>query len=187
MSTETLTPPITKTDARDLKALVRNDYKMLQSELGRRRQRLSDEIQAIRQERDEEDGVLVAKELAGLTRRVNSLNAAIVAKLTELGEAGWASKRYNNTRQNLDPNAFTVKFNLDNLVPPSRDNSDIDAANEEVISQARDARCNLERAEADFIRDLTLQSVTSGAARDFIIALPTPESLLPQPALTAST
>jgi hypothetical protein len=189
MTEETVdvTPQITKTDARDLKSLVRNDYKMLQSELSRRAGRLDEEINAIRQERHEEDEAAAAKELAGLTRRVNSLNAAIVAKISELAEAGWTSRPggYYGRSDEISPHAFTVKFQFGNLTPPSRDNSDIEEASSQVREQAHDAKLGLDRAEADFIRELTLQSVTSESARVFITALPTPESLLPQPALTA--
>ncbi len=185
-----VTPQITKTDARDLKSLVRNDYKMLYNELERRSDTLHEELNEVRSERDDEDSALAASTLSGLVRRVNNLNDAIVEKLTELGEAGWTSQHhyvgYNDKRSNeLQPHAFTVKFNFDTLIPPERDNSDITDASQEVSRRMHDAQRALESAEADFLRDLTLQSVTSNAARDFITSLPTAESLLARPALTA--
>lgn len=179
-------PQITKTDARDLKSLVRGDYKMLQNELSRRANRLQNNLRDIRSERVEEDKAAAKTEVAGLIRRVNNLNDAIVAKMTELSAAGWTNNPYGNgyvRDTEMSPHAFTVSFNIENLIPPTRDNSDLNDAQTDINDQEHEAALGLEKAEADFIRELTLQSVTGEAARDFIIALPTPESLITAPAL----
>jgi putative protein kinase ArgK-like GTPase of G3E family len=182
------TPAITKSDAKDLKALVRSDYKFLRDELSRRRTDLEQQVQDEREQRKEEDEKAAARELAALVRRVNTLNDAIIAKLTELSSEGWKQRgggyRYDQNGGNeITPHSFTVNFNFDSLVPPSRDNSDLNKANETIYAQYVEAMRSIERNESDFVRELTLQSVTSEAAREFITALPTPEQLITAPQL----
>ncbi len=125
--------------------------------------------------------------MSNLIRRVKNLNGAIIEKLTELSDEGWqrrlgAYNRHSGEFTEFDPADFTVQIpNLARLAPPTRDNSDLLAARDTIHEQWQSAMRNLERQEADFIRDLTLQSVTSEAAREFIVALPTPEQLIEAP------
>lgn len=187
-------PNITKTDARTLTSLVRNDYKMLNKELGRRKERLSDEIRDQRVERQTEDEAEAKRELAGLVRRVDNLNKAIVTRLTELRDAGWGHvNTYRTTpagglTNTFDPHNFSVTFNSAGFVPPERDNDDLAALSRELDSDYYEAVSSLDRQEADIVRKLALQSVTSDGAREMILSLPTPESLLSAPtALPSST
>ena len=181
-------PNITKTDARTLTSLVRSDYKMLNSELGRRKVRLESEIRTQQEERQEEDEAEAKRELAGLVRRVDTLNKAIVARLTELRDAGWShvnSYRTGPQGHAFDPHNFSVTFNAAGFTPPERDNSDLAGLRSQLDSDFYEATSSLDRQEADIVRKLALQSVTSDGAREMILSLPTPESLLSRPALEA--
>ncbi len=180
-------PNITKTDARTLTSLVRRDYEMLSTELGHRKNILETELRDQRIEREKEDDAIASRELAGLVRRVTTLNNAISAKLTELRDAGWTHRnnQYRPTHDSFDPTGFGVTFNGSGFVPPERDNSDIEAQQTQLDSDFYAVRSTLERQEADIVRQLALQSVTSDGAREMILSLPTPESLLSMPALEA--
>jgi hypothetical protein len=177
-------PNITKTDARTLTSLVRNDYKMLNSELGRRKVALEDEIGEQRAAREAEDRAIANKEMAGLLRRVNNLNQAIVEKLTELRNDGWTHYNYGH-RDGFDPHRFTVKLSTEGFMPPQRDNADLQELNRQLNNDFYEASASLDRQEADIVRQLALQSVTSDGAREMILSLPTPESLLSAPQLPA--
>lgn len=209
-SSPKVVPALTKTDAKELKALVRRDNEILMGELTRRHddffalinkdkvERL-DVVNEERQSRDEADTKAANAALAKLQKRVQSLNEAIVETLTELSEDGWAYSRrtrgYGVTgeRQPVNPHAHAVSIPyLDQLTPPGRDDSDLDEQEAEikeetrkaldaVASQYNEAKRTLETQEADMLRDLTLQSITTEAAREFILEMPTAAELLPPP------
>lgn len=184
----TVQNPISKTDAKELKALVRSDYRMLQDELARRREDLTDLIQEESRKRNAENQARAEKEFKALQRRVKTLNDAIVSKVQELGEEGWTDRyrgRGDNTRF-PNPHDYTVTIpNLERLTPPEVNNQDLQDAEKSLRDNYYTASRSLDRQEADFVRELTLLSVTSETAREFITSLPTPESLLPAPQIIA--
>lgn len=182
-------PQMTKTDAKELKALVRNDTKVLDNELQRRRDKIDKQLAKIAEERKAEDEATLRKEINGLMRRVKNLNEAIVEKLSELADEGWTVDRrnyrymYSNGTGEIDPHTFTVEANFSGLLPPDRDNSDLQEAYETLNEEYYNASSSLQSREAEMLRELTLRSVTTEAAQEFIMDLPTPEKLLPAPTI----
>lgn len=180
--TETTTdkPQLTKTDAKELKALVRSDTKATAEELRRRYHEIRNAIDREREQMEKENEKEATKEVADLMKDVKALNEKIVSKLNKLSDAGWTKQAGYRGPEPINPHDFTVSLKgLNNLIPPTKDNPRSLAI--ELDEHYRAAERQLERQEADMIRDLTLRSVTSEAARDFILSMPTPEQLLPVP------
>lgn len=193
-------PTLTKTDARELKSLVSRDTKVLLEELEFRNQSYEAQLhrqyvaeqEAIRDERksrEEADQALLSREMSKISRRIDTLNKAIVATLEELEDAGW---RTPGATTIVNKGHWMVPERSTRLLPPDRDDSDLadreDAAREayqqasQELSQAyREARRVTTGREADVLRDLTLQSITTEAAREFILEMPTSDDLLPAP------
>lgn len=206
-SSPKVVPALTKTDARELKSLVKNDTAILMEELDHRRTGFARELDAqleealesineARRNRDDEDAKTAARVLSKIQGRITNLNKAIVEAMTELGEAGWTSphaRRYGRTAEGLNPHEWTVALpNVSGLRPPSRDDSDLDeqrkaiTAKHEAVFEAlteeyRVARRDLAAQEASINRDLVLQSITTEAAKEFVLNMPTVENLLPAP------
>ncbi len=201
-SSKKVVPALTKTDARELKTLVRRDTELLLEELKYRRgdftgkvnaekkRRLS-EVDEEREARQKADRDEADKALKRIQSRVDSLNKAIVETLAEMVAEGW-SGRFG---RHIDPHAFTVSLNpsVGQFQPPGRDDSDLDEraitiqreldeVADAIHESYREAKRTLETREADMLRDLTLQSITTEAAREFILEMPTVEDLLPAPA-----
>ena len=177
-------PTITKSDARDLKALVKNDVRILHEQLKKREQDLGSQLRAEWERRDQEATAQAEAELKNLQKRVTNLNKAIVEKVEELSKAGWKhSYGRGDRRKAIDPTHFTVSIPVENLMPPSVDFSDLQAASEALTQAYWNTRHDLDRQEGEMIRELTLRSITTTAARDFILEMPTAESLLPTPTI----
>lgn len=200
-------PTLTKTDARELKSLVSRDTKILLEELEFRHERYrnalderrSEELRAIMEERearDEADQVLLEKEMGKIQRRIDTLNEAIRETLGDLAEAGWRSPGadtiINKGQWEVGLNLGTTRYGGVRLLPPTRDDEDLaarDLAAKEEYSRAvealdnayNEARRQVTGREADVLRDLTLQSITTEAAREFILEMPTSDDLLPAP------
>lgn len=194
-------PTLTKTDARELKSLVSRDTKVLLEELEFRNESYQtqlhnqlvaeqEDISRERHAREEADQALLAKEMTKISRRIDSLNAAIMATLEELEATGWRtpgdSSITNKSLWMVAPRAGL------RLLPPDRDDSDLadrDKASQKAYHEAiaalakayREARRITTGREADVLRDLTLQSITTEAAREFILEMPTSDDLLPAP------
>lgn len=181
MSDKTETKPqLTKTDAKELKALVRSDTKATTEELRRRYHEIRNAIDREREKMEKENEQEAMNEVADLMKGVKALNEKIVSKLNKLSEAGWTRQAGYRGPEPINPHDFTVSLKgLNNLIPPTKENPRSLAI--EVDEQYHAAQRQLERQEADMIRELTLRSVTSDAARDFILSMPTPEQLLPVP------
>ncbi len=193
-------PTLTKTDARELKSLVSRDTKILleelefrnqtyEAELHHQHQAAQEEIRKERQDREEADEAQLAKEMSKISRRIETLNKAIMTTLEELEEAGWRTPGYD-TITNKD--RWMVPSRMSRLLPPERDDSDLAEREEEARQAYRQASEDLAQAyrearrvatgrEADVLRDLTLQSITTEAAREFILEMPTSDDLLPAP------
>lgn len=200
-SSPTVIPALTKTDARELRSLVKKDTQILLDELDYRRSDFMGQIHEQGQvelgviqeeltERVEADARANDAVFAKIQRRIDSLNKAIVETLTDLGEAGWTDGRYGGS---IDPHRHTVVLpDTHRLLPPNRDNSDLDDqsavirakvhAMEATLQQEYQvAKRDLETEEASIHRNLTLQSITTEAAQEFILGMPEVESLLPTP------
>jgi hypothetical protein len=178
-NTETV-KQLTKTDARDLKSLVRSDTKILQSTLEQRYRQMDTQLGQEVRRREGENKKVAQKELAALVKRVNTLNEAIVKRLKELSDEGWMQQEYRKVVP-IQPSKFTVSFQVKDLVPPDSVESQLTEAYESLTQQYWDAKRAVEVREGEMIRELTLMSVTSDTAREFILDMPTPESLLPTP------
>lgn len=181
MSDETPVKQLTKTDARELKSLVRSDTKILLNTLTQRREQMDAAIRQEYKRREGENQKAARKELAALVRRVNSLNEAIVKKLQELSDEGWMQQEYHHRVVPIQPSQFTVSLSVKSLVPPNSVETQLSEASEALNQQYWDAQRAVEAREGEMIRELTLMSVTSDTAREFILDMPTPESLLPTP------
>ena len=191
-SSPAVVPALTKTDARELKSLVKNDTRMLKDELDTRlsefrsqiNQAMNEELQAVkteRIERNEEDEKLAERAMKRIQGRINTLNEAIIKQMTEMSEEGWT---YYNGGQ-ISPHGWTVELSSQSrhLTPPARDNSDLDEREEtirtkyntlldEVWSQYNQAERQLDQQEASVTRELTLQSITTEKAQEFILNMP---------------
>lgn len=198
-------PTLTKTDARELKSLVSRDTKVLLEELEFRhgsyeaqlRHQYQAEHQAIAEERvvrEEADKVALAKVTSKVSRRIDNLNEAIMATLKELEAAGWRTPGHETI---TNKGGWLVSRANYRLLPPERDDSDLadrEKAAQEAYRQAsedldaayREARRITTGREADVLRDLTLQSITTEAAREFILEMPTSDDLLPAPSGVAA-
>ncbi len=199
-SSPTVVPALTKTDARALASLVKKDTSILLDELDSRREDFVAQayerrreaqagISAIRDERDAEDVSASNAAMARIQRRVTSLNEDIIKVMTDLSDAGWAGRG----GAPFDPHRFTVDLpDTHHLVPPDRDNSDLDDRLDDIRdenneiditieAQYQAARRGLQTDEATVHRSLILQSITTEAAAEFVLSMPEVEDLLPVP------
>ena len=200
-SSPEVVPTLTKTDARELKSLVSRDSKILLEELQYRYGIYMDSLQAQyraeqkaigeeRAAREQADEAALAREMSKVQRRVDTLNVAIGETLVALEDAGWRSP--GNVGGITGRTRWMIGLPSDRLLPPSRDDEDLknrtlaadkshQQAMEDLNENYQEARRMVVGREADMLRSLTLQSITTEAAREFILEFPTSNDLLPAP------
>lgn len=202
-SSPAVIPSLTKTDARELKSLVARDTKVLISELDYRKsvydadltRQYREELEAIEEERgarNAADEAIMAKEMAKIQRRIDVLNEDIMALLKHLEEEGWHSPNRETIQNKSDWLLNSPGYKSQRVFAPARDDSDLNerqqvtnetyyATVNALAESYREAQRQVIGREADVLRNLTLQSITTEAAREFILDMPSSHDLLPPP------
>ena len=163
------TDEVTPGERRELKALVKGQFKVLRAEVARRAQELEGEIEAefLRQYRAQDDAIAEAK------------RAEVRA--------------YSDCRLALEKIAEDLKFERPELTVTSEQHGRLGlSASDPNRSQARraalaavpaqigDAKLRLDRGEMDTLKDLAIGALRTDQAIAFLDTIPTVGDLIPQ-------
>jgi hypothetical protein len=171
--------PMTKTEARELKSLVRADFDALEEAVQVRVQNFDRIILKERQRRNKEVSQEVAARFAALRRRFRKLQHDAEDMFDELEKEGWDINSYGS-------GPFQVNLDLDRVKPPNYDDhEDLQEASEELWVQSTQAESDLTTQKNQFLRDLTLNMLESDEAIAFVHSIPTVEQALPASTLIA--
>jgi hypothetical protein len=160
-------PPITKTEREELRRLIRQQMKVLRSEVAQRKAEQFAEV----------DGAILA--------RFTSIDEARQALNDELADmvAAWDKELRQFVRgRNEDTGLIEGMARLD--VPTIKWASDRrallrQAAQSNIEKDIKGALLRLERQEADLMRTLAVGALSTGAAQEFVLAIPTVGELVP--------
>lgn len=175
--------PMTRTEARDLKALVRSEYRVLGDEVQRRAMELTREAE----EWYEAQQADTDKALKPFQRRLAKLERefkAEVKKLTKEIEATGlvlSPAPYNNKAEFAYTEVNWSRWTATEV--GGKTFRDVEHA---IYMETHRVERELERTEQNMIRDLTLRTLGSDEAVEFFHSIPTAETLLPRPDVMAA-
>jgi lipopolysaccharide biosynthesis regulator YciM len=162
---------ITPGERRELRSVVRQQMKVLRTEIKQRREELIAEAESrlVEKYRDEDRR---ADELGWRIRQIaDEANRALEDALRDyedLAEGGKWAQSWNST------------FRVPQVHRKNEDRSQLHRALVAGIeSQVRQAELQLQRQEADLLRDLAMESLETSAARAFLGRIPTVAELVP--------
>lgn len=159
---------ITPGERRELRAVVRQQMKVLRAEVKQRRHELIAEAEARLMEKYRDQD----RRSDELSQRVDQLTQNVNRQLREL---------LGEYQQILDGRWGRLR----GFSPPSifRDRGDRDQLHKAMVTgidaQVQQATLSLDRQEADLLRDLSMESLESTAAREFLTKIPTVAELVP--------
>jgi hypothetical protein len=152
--------------------------------------RLTSKYMAEKAHRDATDRAALEASLIPVTEGLRALNAQIVELVEGLAASGWTTMGGIP----VNPHGYAIELHnrFSAIRPPARDDGALDeeyeaekdrinAIRSQVMAQADAADRSVQAREAEMLRDLTLMSITTEAAREFILSMPTAEMLLPPP------
>jgi hypothetical protein len=170
----TETSEITPGERRELRSVVRGQFKVLRAEVDRRKEELHGEIEAelLRRYREQDDAIAAARaEVAEAQqeylRAIERIGRSLKDAHPELEvEAGRTS-------------AGTVRFGA---ADPHRQ-QEHRAAVASIPSKIGDAKLRLDRAEQDMLRELSAGALQTDEARAFLAKIPSVGELVPRAVL----
>lgn len=180
---------MTATELREVKNLIKQDFKVLGRELDRRRNTLDnavhDEMRAEQEAAVEE----LKKAFAPLQKAVDTLNERIVKVVEGLAAKGFVIQPSTRSRDGsvtaaipIDPEKFKVKINSEQYFRLYRsDPVEFTSAISQIEREYRAAWRDLERTELELTRDVVEDFVTSMDAVRHLRALPQVTDLLAIP------
>lgn len=170
--------PMTKTEARELKTLVRSDFDTLEDRLSQRDKELHGILNRERSRRNKEAEQEVNRQFSNLRRRFRRLQRDTEEFMDELEGKGW------NVGTKYGGKPFSVELTLQGVRPPKYDDHpDLDEARTFLIEQYSEALETIVTKRAEMLRQLTLNMLESDEAIEFFENMPTAENLLPPPPL----
>lgn len=160
---------ITPGERRELRSVVRQQMKALRAEVAQREIELSAEVETRLAERYRADDARAdefARRARELTREANNKMEALLADFAEDFAGGkWVGKPLFDT-----PRVYRTHEDRKQLRT---------AMLAGIKTQARQALLELDRQEADLLRDLALDGLETSAARAFLGRIPTVAELVP--------
>lgn len=169
----TATDDITPGERRELRSVVKGQFKVLRSEVTRRKDELKGEIESalLRQYRDQDQAIHQAHEAQ--QRALNDYVLAVEQVARDLRDVRpeltvEVGNRYGEiVLKAADPNRGQAHA----------------AAIANIPSQVGDAMLRLDRQEQDILRDLSVGALKSDQAQGFLSAIPTVGELVPRAVL----
>lgn len=174
--------PITKTEARELKALVRSEFKVLGDELFRRRNQLKDQLDAETRKISDQQKVTANPFMKTVNRKADELRREAEKARDALIEAGYEGVPENLVRITMPTfgaGGYVLEATGSIRLPDAF--KDVAKAQKQLTDEYYEVERQIERMEQDFIRELTLSQLESSEAKEFFNRVPTAEQLLPAP------
>lgn len=161
--------PITPGERRELRAVVRSQIKVLRAEVGQREMELTAEVEnrlAERYAADDARADEFSRRARELTREANNKMEELLSEFAEDFSGGkWMGRPMFET-----PRVYRSTQDRDQLRK---------AMQAGIKAQAKQAMLDLDRREADLLRDLAVDGLETSAARAFLGRIPTVAELVP--------
>lgn len=164
---------MTKTEARELKSLVKSDFATLETRVDSRYHDMQSKLKQERLRRNQEIQKAARKELSSLRAQYTRLANKTQETLDELTAQGWAASNFR---------IFECKFNIDNIKPPNYDkHEDLDEEQDLLYDRYRSVKEGLQDEKSRLLRQLVLNTLKTDEAKAFLSEIPTAEDVLPTP------
>lgn len=177
---DTLNTKITKTEAKEIRSLVKSEYSFLDQELGGQTNRIKSDIRQHMEAEAEAALVSARKRTDALRKKGQKLAEEAHELLRQLQAEGFELGGYRQDE------LFTFEVKDSNLEVKTV-KSRLKAANDIVDQQVHDARRGLKLNENEAVRKLTLHMCSSDEARSFIENIPALAELVQMPDLKKLT
>jgi hypothetical protein len=166
MTTDRITP----VERRELRAVVRQQMKVLRTEVEQRRHELVAEAErrlAEKYRSEDQAADELQHRLVELTHSVNQQFIEVLREYETLIDGRWKNRMSGyQTPQIYRANTGTRDQLRKAMVAG-------------IESQVKQAKLSLDRQEADLLRDLAMEALETSAARDFLTRIPTVAELVP--------
>lgn len=156
-------------ERRELRAVVRSQIKVLRAEVGQREMELQAEVEGRLAERYRDEDVKAdefSRSMRDITRKANDE----IEKLLEQHEEMFAGGKWRGRPLLQAPSVYRAQEDRKQLR---------DAMLAGIKAQAKQAMLDLDRREADLLRDLAVDGLETSAARAFLERIPTVAELVP--------
>lgn len=176
--TDTPAKKMTKTEAKEIRTLVKSEYSFLDQELGGQVNRIKSDIRAAMEAEAEAALVSARKRTDALRKKAEKLKSEAHELLRTLQLEGFELEGYRANE------LFTFEVHDQSLAVKTV-KSRLKRANDLVDQQVHDARRALKVNENEAVRELTLEMCDTETARGFIKAIPALGELVQMPNLKA--
>jgi len=171
---------MTKTEAKEIRSLVKNEYAFLDQELGGQTNRIKSDIRQHMEAEAEAALTGARKRTDALRKKGEKLKAEAHELLRQLQSEGFELSGYRSSE------LFTFDVHDSNLEVKTV-KARLKAANDIVDQQVHDARRGLKVNENEAVRKLTLNMCDTDEARAFIENIPALAELVQMPNLKQLT
>jgi hypothetical protein len=161
--------PITPGERRELRAVVRQQMKVLRTEVKQRQLELVAEAEARLVEKYRDEDRLsdeLGQRLTQITNDANIELRKLLSEYEQILDGRW--RRYSSGYST--PSIFRNKGNREQLR---------EALIAGIKAQVQQAQLSLDRQEADLLKELAMDSLETNAARQFLAKIPTVGELVP--------
>lgn len=173
---------ISKTEAREIRSLVKNEYSFLDTEIGGQATRIKSDIRQQLEAAEEAAIQGARKKIDAVRKKAKKLEEEGHELLRELQSEGFVMKGSTNYRK-----VAIVEATVNDELEVSTIQKRMKAAFDAVDLQVSDARRGFKLDENEATRKLTLNMVDSDEAREFINNIPTLDALIAMPNLKELT
>ena len=171
---------MTKTEAKEIRTLVKSEYSFLDQELGGQTNRIKSDIRQHMEAEAEAALTGARKRTDALRKKAKKLEDEAHELLRQLQSEGFELGGYGNST------LFTYNV-ADDKLEVKTVKSRLKAANDIVDQQVHDARRGLKVNENEAVRKLTLNMCDTDEARSFIENIPALSELVQMPNLKQLT
>jgi len=178
--TDTAKTTMTKTEAKEIRTLVKSEYAFLDQELGGQTNRIKSDIRTAMEAEAEAALVGARKRTDALRKKGQKLATEAHELLRQLQAEGFELGGYRSDE------LFTFEVKDSNLEVKTV-KSRLKRANDIVDQQVHDARRGLKVNENEAVRNLTLNMCSSDEARGYIENIPQLSALVSMPDLKKLT
>lgn len=169
---------MTKAERRELRRIVARRFKLLKEQLSRRQMEIE---RALKEQMSAERAASVekvTKKLSRLAAKQNKLADEYGELMAEAGALGVSIMV--NTSGYCDVDGFRGRYGRDPVVADV--SADVSRRIFEIQEEAGWGKLSLSELEWQLDEQLAVGELESGSSKEFLAALPTPESLMPLPA-----
>lgn len=156
-------------ERRELRSVVRSQIKVLRAEVGQREMELQAEVEQRLNERYREEDAKAdtfARAARDITRKANDEMEKLLEEYQEMFEGG----KWGGRPMLQSPTVYRRQEDRKQLR---------DAMMAGIKAQAKQAMLDLDRREADLLRDLAIDGLETSQARAFLERIPTVAELVP--------